>query len=116
MTEHVTPTLRLATIYDGVETEWVTIIEDGIPKWIPVTNDKKKDFLEQISSLLEHATDDEPIILITTDAHTYELTYFESAGLYLCEDLEGRYASLETIVDALWEVIQNEEILEMKRM
>ena len=32
MTEHVTPTLRLATIYDGVETEWVTIIEDGIPK------------------------------------------------------------------------------------
>lgn len=114
MTTHTTPTLRLSTEYDGVETEWVTVIEDGIPRWIPVTEDKKQNFFKQISNLLENADDDEPIIVITTNKHIYEMTYFESAGLYLCEDLEGRYASLENIIDALWEHMKNEEILKME--
>jgi hypothetical protein len=116
MTENCSPSLRLCTIYNQQETEWVTVIENGIPRWVAVSDKKKQELLDKISSLLKEASsllDDEPIISIVTDSHTYVLNYFEMAGLYLCDDLEGRYASLSSIIDALWELLENQKILQI---
>ena len=61
--------------------------------------------LEQLIHQAMELEDDEPVIeLLCTTGERYQISYFHYASLYLCEELEGRYSTLSTLMDALWEL------------
>lgn len=107
-------TLSITTIKNGKELEWVTIIEDGIPMWIPKKNAAKHLLIEQLDQLFKEAVadgDDEPVVALVCEEVTYEVTYFQAAGLYLCDDLEDRYVTLATLTDALWGLVCDKNLI-----
>lgn len=107
-----TPTLT--TVKNGKTQEWITIIEDGIPVWVVKNSCQKHTFLEKLDTLLQEASqedDDEPVIEIQCQSgQIFQVHYFPFASLYLCEELEGRYSTLSTLADALWELLKNQTI------
>ena len=88
--------------------EWITIIEDEIPVWVRKNSIKKHELMKKLEQLIHQAMeleDDEPVIeLLCTTGERYQISYFHYASLYLCEELEGRYSTLSTLMDALWEL------------
>ena len=100
--------LTLTTQKNGRTMEWITIIEDGIPVWVRKNSIKKHELMKKLEQLIHQAMeleDDEPVIeLRCTTGERYQISYFHYASLYLCEELEGRYSTLSTLMDALWEL------------
>lgn len=110
-------TLSITTIKNGKELEWITIIEDGIPMWVPRKNADKHLLIQQLDDLFKEAReaeDDEPVVAIICEEATYEVTYFQAAGLYLCDDLEDRYVTLATLTDALWGLVCDKNLVGCK--
>lgn len=108
--------LTLTTVKNGKTQEWITIIEDGIPVWVAKNSMKKHELMEKLNELFHQAIqneDDEPVAEIRCSCgKSYQINYFPTASLYLCEDLEGRYATLSTLTDALWELLSDQIITE----
>lgn len=107
--------LTLTTVKNGKIHEWITVIEDGIPVWVTKNSIKKHELMEKLADLFHQAIenkDDEPVVeIICSSGQNYQVNYFSAASLYLCENLEGRYATLSTLVDAMWELLACQEIL-----
>ena len=107
-------TLTLTTVKNGKTQEWITIIEDGIPVWVAKNSGGKHELLEKLDELFQEAIqneDDEPVIEIRCrSGQTFQISYFPFATLYLCEELEGRYSTLSTLTDALWELLADQMI------
>lgn len=110
--------ITLTTVKNGKIQEWITIIEDGIPVWVAKNSIKKHELMEKLADLFHQAIeneDDEPVAeIICSSGKNYQVSYFPAASLYLCEDLEGRYATLSTFVDAIWELLACQEILDCR--
>ena len=109
--------LTLTTIKNGKTYEWITIVEDGIPVWVSKSSLKKQQFMEQLHLLFQEALadDDEPVIEITCQSgQRYQISYFEAASLYLCENLEGRYSTLSTMADAMWDLICEDDVTDYR--
>lgn len=104
----------LTTVKNGKTQEWITIIEDGIPVWVAKNSVKKHELMEKLGELFRQAIqneDDEPVVEIRCiSGKKYQINYFQTASLYLCEELEGRYSTLSTLTDALWELLVNQSI------
>lgn len=107
-------TFTLTTVKNGKTQEWITIIEDGIPVWVAKNSVKKHELMEKLDELFHQAIqneDDEPVAEIQCQSgRNYQVNYFPAASLYLCEHLEGRYATLSSLTDALWELLHNQTI------
>lgn len=99
----------LSITKNGKTQQWITVIEDGIPVWVLQNNTKKHELMGHLEQLFNQAVqndDDEPVIRISCKSGVnYLISYFPYATLYLCEELEGRYATLSTLTDALWELV-----------
>ncbi|MDD7390506.1 MAG: hypothetical protein PUG60_12820 [Lachnospiraceae bacterium] len=110
--------LTLTTVKNGKPQEWITVIEDGIPVWVAKNSVKKHELMEKLDDLFHQAIeneDDEPVVEIyCRSGADYQISYFPAASLYLCEELEGRYATLSTLVDAIWELLACQEIQEYR--
>ena len=106
--------LTLTTVNNGKIQEWITVVEDGIPVWVAKNSIKKHELMEKLDDLFHQAIeneDDEPVVeILCCSEKNYQISYFPAASLYLCEDLEGRYATLSALVDALWEFLACPEI------
>lgn len=109
--------LTITTQKNGKNLEWITIIEDGIPMWIPKKNAAKHLLIKQLDDLFQEAReqgDDEPVVAVICEEASYEVTYFQAAGLYLCDDLEDRYVTLATLTDALWGLVCDKNLVACK--
>lgn len=110
--------LTLTTVKNGKIQEWITVIEDGIPVWVAKNSVKKHELMEKLDDLFHQAIeneDDEPVVeILCRSQASYQISYFPAASLYLCENLEGRYATLSTLVDAIWELLACQEIQEYR--
>lgn len=109
--------LTLTTVKNGKIQEWITVVEDGIPVWVAKNSIKKHELMEKLTDLFHQAIeneDDEPVAEIICRRKNYQINYFPAASLYLCEDLEGRYATLSTLVDAIWELLAGCEIMDCR--
>ena len=110
--------LTLTTVKNGKTREWITIIEDGIPVWVAKNSVEKHDLMKRLEELFNQALqneDDEPAAEILCESGLcYQISYFPAASLYLCEDLEGRYATLSSLTDALWEHLRSQTITAYK--
>ncbi|MCI7100118.1 MAG: hypothetical protein MR966_14680 [Lachnospiraceae bacterium] len=110
--------LTLTTVNNGRTQEWITVVEDGIPVWVAKNSIKKHELMEKLDDLFHQAIeneDDEPVVeILCRSEKSYQISYFPAASLYLCEDLEGRYATLSTLVDAIWELLACQEIREYR--
>ncbi|MGN0293289.1 MAG: hypothetical protein ACI4D3_04710 [Lachnospiraceae bacterium] len=110
--------LTLTTVKNGKIRKWITVVEDGIPVWVAENSIKKHELMEKLDGLFHQAIeneDDEPVVEIRScSGKNYQVSYFPAASLYLCEDLEGRYATLSTLMDALWELLACQEIQEYR--
>ena len=109
--------ITLTTVKNGKKQEWITNIEDGIPVWVAKNSVKKQELMEKLADLFHQAIeneDDEPVVEILCREETYQINYFPAASLYLCENLEGRYSTLSTFVDAIWELLASQEIMECR--
>ena len=108
----------LTTIKNGKIQEWITIVEDGIPVWKLKNSAKKHELMEKLKILFHQAIsedDDEPVAEIQCESgEIYQIFFFPAASLYLCESLEGRYATLSALIDALWELLAKQTILHCK--
>ncbi|MDO5409285.1 MAG: hypothetical protein Q4F21_02395 [Lachnospiraceae bacterium] len=106
--------LTLTTVKNGKKQEWITIIEDGIPVWVLRNSQKKHELMEKLSELFHQAIqneDDEPSAeILCGSGKKFQISYFPAASLYLCEDLEGRYATLSAMTDAVWELLADQTI------
>lgn len=109
--------ITITTVKNGKKQEWITVIEDGIPVWVAKNSIGKHELMEKLADLFHQAIeneDDEPVVEILCRKESYQINYFPAASLYLCEDLEGRYATLSTLVDALWELLADRAITECR--
>ena len=108
--------LTLTTQNNGRTYEWITIIENGIPQWVLKSSMKKHTIMENLDRLFKEAIsqgDDEPVIkILTKSGKCFYISHFPYAGLFLCEDLEGRYSTVSTLTDALWDLISDEIVID----
>ena len=83
----------------------------------PPGNTAKALLWETVEQMFQNARsrkEEEPILEIVTDTHTYDIVYFEYGSIYLSNALDKRYGKLRELFDDLWLILEHRKILSLR--